>query len=91
MIFVTRFDLLARIGLAARLYCPLGRGSRKLLRPTPTRRKRCCVPRSTRSRSDKAMLVNSSQDRGRRGWGMAASENVEVAGLQFEDDGTCDA
>src|ERR1700730_19469341 len=39
-------------------------GPRKLLKPTPTRRKRCCGPRSTRSLSDKAMLVNSSQEEG---------------------------
>src|SRR5713101_4452496 len=39
-------------------------GSRLLLKPTPTRRKRCCGPSSTRSRSDKAMLVNSSQEDG---------------------------
>src|SRR5881227_3575216 len=39
-------------------------GSRKLLRATPTRRKRCAGFRPTRSRSDSAMLVNSSQDEG---------------------------
>jgi len=40
-------------------------GSRKLLKPTPTKRKSCFEPRSTRSRSDKAMLVGSSQEEGR--------------------------
>src|SRR6202161_410321 len=38
--------------------------SRKLLRPTPTKRKRCPGPREIRSRSDRAMAVNSSQDDG---------------------------
>src|ERR1700685_2015403 len=42
----------------------LSAGSEKLLKPTPTRRKRFCGPRPTRSRSDSAMLVNSSQVEG---------------------------
>ena len=36
-------------------------GSRKLLRPTPTKRKRCCGSRFTRWRRVSAILVNSSQ------------------------------
>src|SRR5579864_3363265 len=39
-------------------------GSRKLLKPTPTRRKRCFGPMFTLSRSIRAMLVNSSQQEG---------------------------
>jgi hypothetical protein len=39
-------------------------GSRKLPKPMPTRRTRCCGPRFTRSRSDNAMLVNSSHEEG---------------------------
>lgn len=39
-------------------------GSRKLLRPTPTRRKRCAGPRPMRSRSDSATVVNSSHEAG---------------------------
>ena len=38
--------------------------SRKLLRPTPTRRNRCCESSPTRPRSDRAMVVNSSQEEG---------------------------
>src|SRR5258708_36800312 len=48
-------------------------GSRKLLRPTPTRRKCCCGPRFTCSCSDKTMLVNSSQvEGGEAGVGLPA-------------------
>src|ERR1700733_5689212 len=39
-------------------------GSRKLLSPTPTRRNRCLGFVVTRSRSDRAILVNSSQEEG---------------------------
>src|ERR1700722_794936 len=39
-------------------------GSRKLLRPTPTRRNRCCGPRATRSRSESAIAVSCRQEEG---------------------------
>ena len=39
-------------------------GSRKLLKPMPTSRKRCSVLSSTRSRSASAMVVNSAQEEG---------------------------
>ena len=39
-------------------------GSRKLLKPTPTSRKRCFGPTSTLSRSIRAMPVNSSREEG---------------------------
>src|SRR5262249_56185549 len=38
--------------------------SLKVLKPTPTSRKRCCRPTSTRSRSDNAIPVSSSQEAG---------------------------
>src|SRR5947208_10702314 len=39
-------------------------GSRKLLKPMPTSRKRCSVLSSTRSRNASAMVVNSAQEEG---------------------------
>jgi len=40
------------------------RDREKLLRPTPTKRKRCFALKSMRSRSDRAMVVSSSQEEG---------------------------
>jgi hypothetical protein len=39
-------------------------GLRKLQTPTPTRRKRCCGPCETRSLSESAIAVSSSQEEG---------------------------
>ena len=66
-------------------------GSVKLLRPTPTRRKRCCggsVDSFAQVEGDGGQLFAEDGGERRR---VAAGEDVEVAGLEFEDDGAGDA